>query len=369
MSQTHNDYKACEIIDRLVLAARIRRTINLSLSIKRSFVALAIAITLSLSFPTKSKAICAPSDFLGVEMITKICYECILPIHIFGVTILPGLPSRHDAIDPIIICSEYPPIIGFPIGFYDPALAVEVVTDPMCFPTIGGGNSADGSQSGLYMAGAKSDDLTAELTFYQTHIITTPILEILGIMKQSCTYAANIDFDIVSLSELYPQWQDDELSAIIYPEAILFSAPPLQLACIADSVAANIYTPIDILFWCKGSWGGAYPLSGTTLSKSLIEDTASVGAGALAFGHRSVLLQRTWGGDEAVMCAGKVPHPIWDKSAYRMQLMGPKSHPLASQIGEAGIVKQWTSNKWRPNFGDNFTYLLFRKLDCLVVFI
>jgi conjugal transfer pilus assembly protein TraU len=216
------------------------------------------------------------------------------------------------------------------------------------------------------MAGSKADDLAAELTFYQSHIITTPILEILGLLKSICPKAKATDFDILSLSELYPQWQDDALSAIVYPEALLFAAPPLQLACIADATAANVHTPIDSLFWCKGSWGGTYPLSGTTQSKSLIEDTASVGAGALAFGHRSLIMHRTWGGDDGLMCLGRLPHPLWDKSAYRMQLMGPKSHPLASQIGEAGIVKQWTAGKWRPNAGDNFTYLLFRKTDCLV---
>jgi conjugal transfer pilus assembly protein TraU len=276
------------------------------------------------------------------------------------------MPSRRDSVSPFYICSLIPPSFGFPVGFYEPTLSVEVVTDPMCFPTLGGGNSASGSQTGLFMAGSKANNTTAELTFYQTHIITTPILEMLGLLKSICPKAKATDFDILSLSELYPQWQDDALSAIIYPEALLFAAPPLQLACVADSVAANAYTPLDSLFWCKGSWGGAYPLSGTTQSKSLIEDTASVGANAIAFGHRSLLMWRTWGGDQALMCAGRVPHPLWDKSAYRMQLIGPVSHPIASQIGEAGIVKQWTAGKWRPNRGDNFTYLLFRKTDCLV---
>jgi conjugal transfer pilus assembly protein TraU len=333
-------------------------------TIKRLFIALAIVA--SLSFPTKAKALCAPNDFLGMTMIMKMCYECILPIHIFGAPIFPGLPARHDSIRPFYICSIFPPSFGFPVGFYEPALAVEVVTDPMCFPTLGGGNSATGAQTGLFMAGSKADDATAELTFYQSHIITTPLLEILGLLKSICQKATSKDFDILSLSELYPQWQDDALSAIVYPEALLFAAPPLQLACIADATAANVYTPIDALFWCKGSWGGTYPLSGTTQSKSLIEDTASVGAGALAFGHRSGILFRTWGGDDALMCAGRLPHPLWHKSAYRMQLMGPMPHFLASQIGEAGIVKQWTAGKWRPNAGDNFTYLLFRKTDCLV---
>jgi conjugal transfer pilus assembly protein TraU len=334
---------------------------------KRALGSLTIAIVFALSFPAQSQARCVPSDFLGVTMLYKMCYECILPIHIFGVTILGGMPSRHDAISPIYICSVIPPDIGFPVGFYEPALSVEVVTDPMCFPTIGGGNSASGSQTGLFMAGSKADDNTAELTFYQTHIITTPILEILGLLKSICQKAKATDFDILSLSELYPQWQDDALSAIVYPEALLFAAPPLQLACVADAVGANIYTPLDPLFWCKGSWGGVYPLSGTTQSKSLIEDTASVGANAIAFGHRSALLRRTWGGDAyPLMCKGPPPHPIWDKSAYRMQLMGPIAHPIASQIGEAGLVKQWTALKWKPNAGDNFTYLLFRKTDCMV---
>jgi conjugal transfer pilus assembly protein TraU len=259
--------------------------------------------------------------------------------------------------------------MGFPIGYYEPALSVEVVTDPMCFPSLGSGNSSTGDETGLFMAGSKGDDSGDKQAFYQTHIIKTPLLAIMGILKESCAFASATDFDILSFSEIYPQWQDDALSSIIYPEALLFAAPPLQLACIADSVAANVYTPLDPMFWCMGSWGGLYPLSGTSLNKSLIEDTASVGANAIAFNHRNTTLQRTWGGDEGVMCLGRVPHPIWDKSAYRMQLMGPIAHPLASQIGEAGIVKLWTSMKWIPNKGDNFTYLLFRKLDCLVVVI
>jgi conjugal transfer pilus assembly protein TraU len=346
----------------------VERAKQMKLKLKLLSLPIAILLTLPLLFPTPAKALCAADDFLGISMITKMCYECILPIHIFGVEILPGvMPSRRDSISPFYICSVIPPSFGFPVGFYEPALAIEVVTDPMCFPALGGGNSASGSQTGLFMAGSKADDNTAELTFYQSHMITTPILEILGLLKSICPKAKAADFDLLSLSELYPQWQDDALSAIIYPEALLFAAPPLQLACAADAVAANVYTPLDSLFWCKGSWGGTYPLSGTTQSKSLIEDTASIGANAIAFSHRNNTLKRTWGGDAyPLMCLGSAPHPVWDKSAYRMQLMGPIPHPLASQIGEAGIVKQWTALKWRPNAGDNFTYLLFRKTDCLV---
>jgi conjugal transfer pilus assembly protein TraU len=57
------------------------------------------------------------------------------------------------------------------------------------------------------------------------------------------------DFDLAYMTEVDPLWNDDSLAFIINPEALLFGNPIAQTACVADSVAAAVYQPIDPLFW------------------------------------------------------------------------------------------------------------------------
>ncbi|WP_072215137.1 TraU family protein [Campylobacter coli] len=45
--------------------------------------------------------------------------------------------------------------------------------------------------------------------------------------------------DIAYMTEVDPLWQDDELTALINPEALLFGNPILNLACMADSASAQ----------------------------------------------------------------------------------------------------------------------------------
>jgi conjugal transfer pilus assembly protein TraU len=327
---------------------------------------LAIAV-LSLSlYAPQAKALCAKRDLLGAKMLTQTCFACMLPVHFAGVPIAPGMPARKDSVQPFYVCPTLiPPKFGFSVGFYDPVFSIEVVKDPYCFPSLGVGKDGDSS---LLESGTQGEATGDKQAFYHAHVMMTPILEILGIFEAICpsTKAATDAFDILDFSEVIPQWSDEALSAIMYPETALFANPALMLSCMADGTSAQISTSIDSMFWCKGAWGGTYPLTGNTLSKSSLEDAASVGAGFIAFSHRNLLMWRTWGGDTGRMCAGLAPHPFWDKSAYRMQLMYPNVHPKASQIGEAGIISQWSSMKWEPWTGDNFSFLLFRKLDCIM---
>ncbi|MDY4425961.1 MAG: TraU family protein, partial [Helicobacter sp.] len=56
------------------------------------------------------------------------------------------------------------------------------------------------------------------------------------------------------------------------------------------------------------------------------------------------------------------PLPIWIKTTYRLQFMYPFPHPMAMGIGQTGVI--WTPLKNLPAGGDNFNYLLFKKVDC-----
>ena len=68
-------------------------------------------------------------------------------------------------------------------------------------------------------------------------------------------------FDIAYLSELDPLALDDDLSAIIHPEAFLYNNIVAQSACAADCLSANTGLARDELHWCSGCQGSMYPMN------------------------------------------------------------------------------------------------------------
>src|SRR5690606_1323202 len=84
----------------------------------------------------------------------------------------------------------------------------------------------------------------------------------MGISQGICFVPEPMDMQYAT--ELDPLWDDDELAFLINPEAILFANPIAQAACVADSLKASVTKfGIDALFWCSGSQGSIYPLSGS----------------------------------------------------------------------------------------------------------
>ncbi len=291
--------------------------------------------------------------------IFKLDYSAMLPLKIAGVTILPGnMPDTITTINkPICICPAPPPIfirIGIPVGFFNPDRIIDSVKDSYCFPSVGvnlGMHGNDGKQG--------KDTNAGEYTFYQTHMIMFAPFEILDIATDFICLQAPSTLDIGYMTELDPMWNDDALAALIQPEALLFGNPVTNLACIADSIAAQTYHSLPELFWCKGAWGNAYPMTGRTTSNDYIQSSASVAAELIYKLHRQLMMWATWG--EPALCH-KYPLPIWEKDAYRMQLILPIPNPKAFVIGTTGLL--WDYGKNPPFKGDNFSYIIFRKKDC-----
>ena len=71
------------------------------------------------------------------------------------------------------------------------------------------------------------------------------------------------DFDLMYMSELDPTWNDPDLAFFVNPGAALVANPVAESYCMADSISSTVKRkPLQELFWCAGSWGGIYPLSG-----------------------------------------------------------------------------------------------------------
>lgn len=300
---------------------------------------------------------CAPTGALTVDLVAKIDYSAMFPLRMAGATIVPGrMPDATGMISsPICTCADPFPRIGVPISFYEPSRIVEVVTDAWCFPTMGFGLSVSKVGGGTY-----GDGMDRRKTFYQSHYMLFPLWSIMELATDiGCMQVGGAD--VAYVTEVDPLWNSDTLTAFMQPEALLFGNPIANLACIADSISSTLFTPLDPLFWCKGSWGNAYPLTGWTNTKNVVEDSASVAASMVYKLHRQLILWGSWG--QLGLC-GYYPAPIWRKSAYRFQLVSPIPS-YATTIGTSGLI--WTPGHNPPFLGDNFGYMLFKKRDCCVL--
>ncbi len=300
-------------------------------------------------------AICKPSGFLTVDIVLKADYTAMLPLRIAGIEILKGIiPDMQSTVSsPICVCPDPFPRIGIPVSFFEPSRLIEVVKDPYCFPTMGFGLPMSKLQTGTI-----GDAHDKSRTFFQAHYYIFPVYAIIELFTDFICMEKT-GYDIAYITEVDPLWNDDSLSLIINPEALLFGNPATQMACVADSIASQVSTPLDFLFWCKGSWGNAYPMTGNTNTNNLIEDTASIASSLIYKLHREILLWGSWG--QLGLC-GYYPAPIWRKSAYRLQLIAPIPHPMAMTIGT--MAQKWGFGKDIPGMGDNFGYLLFKKREC-----
>ena len=302
-------------------------------------------------------AVCAPTGALTVDIILKADYTAMFPLRIAGIPIVPGRIQDvgGSVSSPICICKDPIPRIGIPVSFFEPSRLIEVVKDPYCFPSMGFGLTTSGGTLG----GTSGDDGSGnQSTFYQAHYYIFPIYALLELLTDFICLQMT-GFDMAYLTEVDPLWNNDTLSAILNPEALLFGNPISNLACIADAVTSAVFEPIDALFWCKGSWGNAYPLTGQTGGDGYVEGGASVAASLIYKLHRQLVLWGSWG--QAGLC-GYYPAPIWRKSAYRLQIVTPIPSLYATTIGTTGML--WSFGKNPPFVGDNFSYLLFKKREC-----
>lgn len=309
-----------------------------------------------------SEAVCKNRIF---NPITDINWHGVLPISIGGVTLKK---SGDDKVDekvgsPVCACGTK---IGIKAGFFEPARLVETVKDAYCFPTIGTqlSNPSKGFLDGTNKERSEGDRTITE-TFQQVHYYIFPVWVVLDMFLDIPCFEEN-SWDIAYISEVDPTHNNGLLSFILNPEALLFGNPVAQLACVADSVAANAGYPLDPLFWCAGSWGSVYPFSGHTSNENYVEANALL-ASRMIFKLARVGALR----DTATSYCGAVMLPMWVKSHYRMHLAKPVRDSQVYPIGRSSLI--WGRVKNLPyksggNASDNFLWVLFRRHKCCIYF-
>lgn len=273
-----------------------------------------------------------------------------------------NLPDSPDlATSPVCVCPTPLgiPRPGIPIAFWEPARYVETVKDPFCFPSLGVGmsNLFDANLGGANTGMSNQEEMS---TFVQAHWFIFPVWAMMELLIDFIC-VEHSGFDLAYLTEVDPLWNDDLLAFIINPEALLFANPAAQLSCAADSVAAAAGLPIPALYWCMGSWGSVYPLTGHLNDDDYVQANAGAGARMIYKIGRQALL---W--DVGINLCAAVPTPIWVKWNYRMQIAKPVRSSGCMPIGRTGLMWAFGKNPalGSGNSADNFVFIVFRKRAC-----
>lgn len=294
-----------------------------------------------------------------VNPATDICWKCLFPLKIMGVTVVKGGPDPKSPRTPICHCKDPFPRVGIPISFWEPARLVDVTRTPFCFVNMGGLQGFKTGTRGRGDVNQNLDTVTMH-SFYQVHWYTYPIIYWLEVLVDFvCLEKSAID--IAYITELDPLWSDDEKNAILNPEAALFGSVVAQAACAADCTAASTHLPIDALFWCGGCQGSLYPFSGT-----VADHTGGIQASLLIIQRTIARLHRAgvlWGYVGKRGLCGKYPMPFIRKSAYRTQMTYPIPQTKSCYaLGHTELT--WGSGREYPYKGSDFGYLVWRKRDC-----
>ncbi len=177
-------------------------------------------------------------------------------------------------IEGICICPRPPPVFyekGVIISYWEPFLledTVSVANYSAYQGEIMGSSLID--ELGGKNKSSDSVDIANESTFAQAHAYLLPL------MYGRCN---RNDYGMW-WSEYDSMWQNDELSAIIHPEASLYANKVMQMACMADAAAVNLGYTLDFMPWCIGSGGSAYPMTGHVDNDNIVQANNTVASTA-----------------------------------------------------------------------------------------
>lgn len=330
----------------------------------RLLIALALALLGSVFVVSPAKAACTDGDM--IDVVGDPAWQCIFPITISSFTIDSGDHPDSETSSEFICQCEGKGIFGqgygLPVGFWEPARMIETTYNPGCFPGLGmeiDMSSGSGYQGpGGYTSGGTGEKGRA---FQHYHYYIMPLWALLDLFTDIPCLSDETQFDLVMMSEFRPDWNDDLYALQLFPEVALTANKAAVMACAVDAIAATVARPIDAMYWCMGSWETTFPPTGNVMGRDYVKANAAIAGRAMYLQARTALLP-----DRAVNQCSTTYLPTWIKSHWRIQEIDPKVDSKCHNIGEAGIL--WTHRKNPAGAQDNFSWLLFRKVDCCAVF-
>lgn len=273
--------------------------------------------------PTPPPAPCAGKVF---NPLTDTDWNNVFPITVAGIVSSNGKNTVNPlmaAMPPVCVCPTVfgVPFYGIGITYWQPLYVSEVERRPGCAPSIGGVKLLGGPYEALASNQTVNHSNEGKgSNRMQLHWYQYPVFSVMKTFAElGCKNTTG--FDLAYLTEIDPLWQNTAWGVIFTPENVIFSGPPFQLACSVDSVAAMLGYPLDVLFWCAGTWGNIYPLTGdSNHSGDPFTLNNQINAKFIARNARMGLSFTTIG--PSAICSSH-PNPIWTKSQYRYNQVAP----------------------------------------------
>jgi conjugal transfer pilus assembly protein TraU len=237
-----------------------------------------------------------------------------------------------------------------------------VLSQPGRYPHRPGFDIGQGYLAGPSMVGGRSQS-TAK---WHVHWYVYPLLYWMEILTDFVCFE-QASFDIAYMTEIDPLWQDDALTTLINPEAIIFANPIAQAACAGDCIAGTVNLPLDPLFWCAGCQGSMYPLNGNVPASIGHVQSSRLAVSRFAYKmHREAL---AWGTMGSKGLCKKYLMPIMRKQQYRFQMVNPiptvSGRFACSAIGASTMPPD--AGRAYPAGGEDMGYLVWRKRNCCVL--
>lgn len=319
---------------------------------------------------------CQTARVFSTNLITEICWECVLPIILGGAPISGGdrkstIPDDAAKINPILpmcMCHKEGdgalPQTGIRTSLWEPYRLAEFERQPGCSSVLGGVRFPFDKLN----YGAGKEQLTGnaenfgQITKKHYHWYSCPLMAMLDMwIPRRCNPGGFLDLDVMYLSEVDPTWNYDEIAFFTHPEAALIASPFGIVACIPDAFMSQIDKPIQTLYWCSGAWGVTFPAAGhTTYLNDMWNSTSLMTTRVLYQLHRRAIEWGTVG--RSAMCGGEI-RPYLPKAQYRFSVF----HPVAEShdnhtLGEHILL--WSIGRQIPTVGEDPVYIVWRWLDC-----
>ena len=305
---------------------------------------------------------CQNANVISGKLITDICWDCLYPIVVSGVKTGGGTAPSDYVNTPMCLCEDNlgAPRPGVTSGMWEPARLVEFQRTPGCSSVLNGVKFPfDRTNQGHHSNGEHDG---SDISFMHYHYYSFPVLQMMDMfVKKNCIADSYTDLDVMYLSELDPTWNNDEIAFFANPEAAAVANPVATLACIADVAASAAKKPLSSMFWCAGSWGTIYPLSGRqTGGKGMVSDSSLLSVRVLASLHRRGLEWKTSG--PQAMCKAEI-HPTLPKAQYKFTMLHPVPETKSGHmIGESTLT--WGLGRHIPAIGEDPIYTVWRWRDC-----
>lgn len=256
----------------------------------------------------------------------------------------------------ICICRRPPPLffeIGLIWSYWEPFLFIDTISEAFYSPFVGTyiGSAAIDELGGKNKS-SDSVDLANESTFAQAHAWLIPMLD--GLCDHKDYGGWMTEFDAL--------WQNDELSILIHPEAVVFANLESQMACMADAASVNVGYTLDYMPWCIGSSGSSYPMTGHVDNDNIVQANNTAASRLLYKLNRVFMIC-----DPADDLCGCDYTPVWIKSHYKMHVVRPDDRSPAYQVGRDAIF--YASGLNPPYDGakgsnDEFLWTVYRRQFC-----